>query len=71
VGRTHGELGLLEMTEARAIVNDYLPLNKQFYYTPVPEFIYRRWIGLVKIIGGSWEQKIRGVLKLFLGLRRL
>jgi len=71
VGRTHGELGLLEMTEARAIVNDYLPLNKQFYYTPVPGFVYRRWVGLVKILGGAWEQKLRGLLKLIFGIKRL
>jgi len=71
VGRTHGELGLLEMTEARVIVNDYLPLNKQFYWTPVSGFVYRRWVGFVMIAGGAWPAKLKGLLKLIFGLKRL
>ena len=71
VGRTHGELGLLEMTEPRAIVDDLMPLNKQPYYTPVPGFVYRRWVGLVMIIGGSYTAKLRGLLKLIFGFKRI
>jgi succinate-semialdehyde dehydrogenase/glutarate-semialdehyde dehydrogenase len=70
IGRTHGELGLLEMTEARAIVTDYLPLNKQFYWTPVPGFIYRRWVGFVMIVGGTWKIKMKGLLKLIFGFKK-
>ena len=71
VGRTHGELGLLEMTEARAIVNDYLPLNKQFYWTPVPGYVYRRWVGFMMIVGGAWSLKLKGLLKLIFGFKRI
>jgi len=71
LGRTHGELGLLEMTEPRAIVNDYFPTNKQLYGTPVPGFIYRRWIGLVMMIGGTWTWKLKGLFKLIFGFRRI
>ncbi len=71
VGRTHGELGLLEMTEPRVIVNDYLPLNKQFYWTPVPGFVYRRWIGFIMIVGGTWQFKLRGLLKFIFGFKKL
>jgi len=71
IGRTHGELGLLEMTEARAIVTDYLPLNKQFYWTPVPGFIYRRWVGFVMIVGGTWTYKLKGLLKLIFGFKKI
>lgn len=70
IGRTHGELGLLEMTEPRAIVNDYFPTNKQLYGTPVSGFIYRRWVGLSMMIGGSWPLKLKGFLKLIFGFRR-
>lgn len=71
VGRTHGELGLFEMTEPRVIVNDYFPLNKQFHWTPVSGFVYRRWVGLVMIVGGAWPAKLRGLLKLIFGFRRI
>ncbi len=71
VGRTHGELGLLEMTEARVIVTDYLPLNKQFYWTPVPGFVYRRWVGFVMMVGGTWGDKLRGLLKLIFGFKKI
>ncbi|MEA3288175.1 MAG: aldehyde dehydrogenase family protein [Candidatus Marinimicrobia bacterium] len=70
IGRTHGEVGLLEMTETRAIVTDYLPLNKQFYWTPVPGFIYRRWVGFVMIVGGTWKFKMKGLLKLIFGFKK-
>ncbi len=71
IGRTHGELGLLEMTEARIVVNDYFPLNKQFHWTPVPGFVYRRWVGFAMMIGGTWSWKLKGLLKLIFGFRRL
>jgi len=70
VGRTHGELGLLEMTEARVIVNDYLPLNKQFYWTPVSGFVYRRWVGFMMMVGGTWSWKLKGLLKLIFGVKK-
>jgi len=71
VGRTHGELGLLEMTEPRVIVNDYFPLNKQFHWTPVSGFVYRRWVGFIMIVGGAWPLKLKGLLKLIFGFKRI
>ena len=71
VGRTHGEFGLLEMTEPRVIVNDYLPLNKQFYYTPVPGFVYRRWVGFIMMVGGAWAIKLKGLLKFIFGFKKI
>ncbi len=71
IGRTHGELGLLEMTEARAVVTDFLPLNKQFYWTPVPGFIYRRWVGFMMIVGGTWNYKLKGFLKFIFGFKKI
>ncbi len=71
IGRTHGELGLIEMTEPRVIVNDYLPLNKQFYGTPVAGFVYRRWVGFVMLIGGTWAIKLKGLLKLIFGFKKI
>jgi len=71
IGRTHGELGLLEMTKPRVIVNDYLPLNKQFYWTPVSGFVYRRWVGFIMMVGGAWQFKLRGLLKLIFGFKKL
>lgn len=71
VGRTHGELGLLEMTEPQVILSDHFPLNKQLYYSPVPRFIYNRWVGFVMILGGSWKFKFKGFLKLLLGFKRI
>jgi len=71
MGRTHGELGLLEMTEPRVIVNEYLPLNKQFFWTPVSGFVYRRWVGFMMMVGGSWSWKLKGLLKLIFGFKRL
>ncbi|NQV15686.1 aldehyde dehydrogenase family protein [bacterium] len=69
VGRTHGELGLLEMTEAQVIVSDLFPANKQLYWSPVPGFIYNRWVGFVMMVGGTWKFKLKGLLKLFLGIK--
>ncbi|MCF7824866.1 MAG: aldehyde dehydrogenase family protein [Candidatus Marinimicrobia bacterium] len=71
VGRTHGEAGLLSMTESRVIVNNYLPLNKQPHWTPVSGFVYRRWVGFAMIIGGNLSQKLKGLLKLIFGFRKI
>jgi len=71
LGRTHGESGLQAMTETRAIVTDYFPFNKQFYWTPVSGFVYRRWVGLAMIIGGRWPLKLKGILKLIFGFKKI
>jgi len=71
VGRTHGESGLISMTESRVIVTNYLPLNKQPHWTPVSGFVYRRWVGFAMIIGGSWSLKLKGLLKLIFGFKKI
>lgn len=71
VGRTHGEVGLISMTESRVIVNNYLPFNKQPHWTPVSGFVYRRWVGFAMIIGGRWPLKLKGILKLIFGFKKI
>ena len=71
LGRTHGEFGLRAMTETRVIVTDYLPHLLQLYWTPVRGFGYRRWVGFTMMIGGSWKVKMRGLLKLIFGFRKI
>ncbi|MGN7614451.1 aldehyde dehydrogenase family protein, partial [Magnetococcales bacterium HHB-1] len=71
LGRTHGEIGLLSMTETRVIVTDYLPHILQLYWTPVRGFGYRRWVGFTMMLGGSWRVKLRGLLKLIFGFRKI
>lgn len=71
LGRTHGELGLQSMTETRVIVVDHLPHALQLYWTPIRGFVYRRWIGFTMILGGSWKDKLRGLLKLIFGFRKI
>lgn len=71
LGRTHGELGLQAMTEARVIVQDFFPLSKQWYWTPISDFVYHRWVGFSMIVGGSWRDKLRGLLKLIFGFRKV
>lgn len=71
LGRTHGEIGLQAMTETRVIVTDYLPNALQFYWTPVRGFVYRRWVGFTMMLGGPWKVKLRGLLKLIFGFRKI
>ncbi|MCF7807304.1 MAG: aldehyde dehydrogenase family protein [Candidatus Marinimicrobia bacterium] len=71
LGRTHGEFGLQAMTETRVIVTDYLPNGLQFFWTPVSGFVYRRWVGFTMLLGGPWQVKLRGLVKLIFGLRKI
>jgi len=64
IGRTHGELGLLEMTEAQAVVWDFWPLKKIPYWLPLDQSTFHRWVGLGELIGGDWKRKIRGVFRI-------
>jgi len=71
LGRTHGEIGIQSMTETRVIVTDYLPKALQLYWTPVRGFVYRRWVGFTMLVGGDWKVKLRGLLKLIFGFRKI
>jgi succinate-semialdehyde dehydrogenase/glutarate-semialdehyde dehydrogenase len=71
LGRTHGEQGLHSMTQSRVIVTDFLPRLLQLYWTPVRGFGYRRFVGFTMILGGSWQVKLRGLLKLIFGFRKI
>lgn len=60
VGRTHGELGLMEMVEPQTIVNDILPgVKKNIWWHPYSKKLYE---GLKSIIylfyGNSFSQRM-------------
>ncbi len=67
LGRTHGKEGLLEMTQPRLVAVTHLPRFLMVWWLPVPRWIYKRWVGLMQIIGGAWRQKLRGLVKLISG----
>jgi succinate-semialdehyde dehydrogenase/glutarate-semialdehyde dehydrogenase len=67
LGRTHGEFGLLEMTEPRVVLSTKLPRHLMVWWLPVPRWIYKRWVGFMQIVGGPWRQKLRGLVKLISG----
>ena len=67
IGRTHGELGLLEMTQERVIVQNRLPRRLMLWWLPVPRWIYGRWVGFMKVVGGDWRDRLKGLVKIFTG----
>ncbi|MDA3860471.1 MAG: aldehyde dehydrogenase family protein [Melioribacteraceae bacterium] len=65
VGRTHGELGFMEMVQPQTIVNDILPgVKKNIWWHPYSKDLYE---GLKSIIylfyGNSFTQKTKNLLK--------
>lgn len=66
IGRTHGEMGLEEMTQPRLIVADYTPVNTMPWWLPVREAVYQRLVGGAMIWGGSWKVKWLGIKKLLM-----
>ena len=67
VGRTHGELGLLEMTEARVIGINHLPKSWVFWWLPFPRWLFTRWVGFMQLLAGTWKTRLRGFQRLFTG----
>ena len=64
IGRSHGELGLLEMTQAQFIVDDWLSnLKMNFWWQPYDEKIYQGLKGFMDFFMGE------GILKRIIALK--
>ncbi|MCF7802300.1 MAG: aldehyde dehydrogenase family protein [Candidatus Marinimicrobia bacterium] len=67
LGRTHGKLGLEEMTQPRLIVSDFTPVNTMPWWLPMREAVYQRLVGAAMVFGGSASVKWAGLKKLIRG----
>ncbi|PJA51647.1 MAG: succinate-semialdehyde dehydrogenase, partial [Candidatus Marinimicrobia bacterium CG_4_9_14_3_um_filter_48_9] len=67
IGRTHGEMGLEEMTQPRLIVSDFTPVSTMPWWLPMREAVYQRLVGGAMIWGGSWKMKWLGLKKVVSG----
>lgn len=67
IGRTHGEMGLEEMTQPRLIVSDFTPISTMPWWLPMREAVYQRLVGGAMIWGGSWKVKWAGFKKMVKG----
>ncbi len=67
IGRTHGEMGLEEMTQPRLIVSDFTPVSTMPWWLPMREAVYQRLVGAAMFWGGNWKVKWLGIKKLMLG----
>ncbi|MCF6269577.1 MAG: aldehyde dehydrogenase family protein [Melioribacteraceae bacterium] len=65
VGRTHGELGLMEMVEPQFIINDILPrVKKNIWWQPYSKELYDGLKSIVYLFyGNSLSQKIKNLFK--------
>lgn len=66
IGRTHGSVGMAEMTEVQCVVHDRLPLvQRNMWWHPHGPAIYKGMRGLLEFVGGrSLGQRIKGLLAL-------
>lgn len=66
IGRTHGHLGLEEMTQPRVIVKDILPFVKRnMWWYPHDERIYRGLLGALRFLyPANLAQRLRGGIQL-------
>ena len=73
IGRTHGELGLLEMTEPQVIVHDRLFFaKKDMWWHPYGKQLYDRLLGAVEFLyAKSFSERIEGLLKVMKLLPRV
>ncbi|MCF7796563.1 MAG: aldehyde dehydrogenase family protein [Lentisphaeria bacterium] len=67
LGRTHGEMGLEEMTQPRLIVSDFTPVSTMPWWLPMREVVYQRLVGASMIWGGTWKVKWFGFKKILRG----
>jgi succinate-semialdehyde dehydrogenase/glutarate-semialdehyde dehydrogenase len=65
-GRTHGELGLLEMVRTKVVVNDTLPLAKRnLWWHPYSEKVYQGMEAILFTVGSFKLSAIPKVIKIF------
>ena len=51
IGRTHAELGFLEMLQTRVVVDDILPgAKKDLWWQPYSEKVYRGMLSIIRLV---------------------
>ncbi|MCX6137498.1 MAG: aldehyde dehydrogenase family protein [Ignavibacteriales bacterium] len=72
IGRTHGHLGLEEMTQPRVVIEDILPLVKRnMWWYPHDEGVYRGLLGALRFLyPQNTMQRIRASINLLKVFRR-
>ncbi len=66
MGRTHGEMGLLEMVRTKVVVNDTLPAAKRnLWWHPYSEKVYQGMEAILSLVGSFRLSAIPKVLKIF------
>ncbi len=73
IGRTHGELGLHEMTEPQVIVHDRLFFaKKDLWWHPYSRLLYDRLLGALDLLyATSFSRRLKGLWKVIRLLPRL
>jgi succinate-semialdehyde dehydrogenase/glutarate-semialdehyde dehydrogenase len=66
VGRTHGEIGFAEMTQAQCIVHDYMPgVQKNMWWHPHSLDVYLGLRGLLDLLYGQrFSRRVKGLRQL-------
>lgn len=66
LGRTHGEMGLLEMVRSKAVVNDILPgAKRNLWWHPYSEKVYQGMEAILSLVGSFRLSAFPKVLKIF------
>ena len=73
VGRTHGEMGLMEMVEPQTIINDILPgVKKNIWWHPYSKDLYDGLKSIVYLFyGNSLSMKLKNLLKPLIVIPRM
>ncbi len=73
IGRSHGELGMLEMTQPQMIVDDILSFTKKnLWWHPYDETVYNGLKGIMKTLyGTTFSSKVSGLVNVVKILPRL
>ncbi len=66
IGRTHGEMGLLEMVRPKVLVDDTLPgAKRNLWWHPYSERIYQGMEAILSMVGSFRLRSVPAVLKIF------
>lgn len=66
LGRTHGEMGLLEMVQSKVIVNDTLPgAKRNLWWHPYSEKVYQGMEAILYLVGAFRLSAVPKVLNIF------
>jgi succinate-semialdehyde dehydrogenase/glutarate-semialdehyde dehydrogenase len=66
LGRTHGEMGLLEMVRTKVVVNDTLPgAKRNLWWHPYSEKVYQGMEAILHFVGSFRLSAIPKVIKIF------